>query len=160
MSCQKLLKALPAFVMLFLPLFSLAQDKVISGKVTDASGAGVAGVNVVVKGTSTGTQTGQDGAYRLTVPASANVLEFSSVGYATQEVNIDNRTSVDVKMDINSASLGEVVVIAYGTRRKSDLTGSVTSVTSKDFQKGNIASSEQLLQGKGAGLQVTTGGGS
>lgn len=160
MSCKKLLKALLAFVMLFLSLFSFAQDKVISGKVTDANGAGVAGVNVVVKGTSTGTQTGTDGAYRLSIPASANVLEFSSVGYATQEVTIDNRTTVDVKMDINSASLGEVVVIAYGTRRKSDLTGSVTSITSKDFQKGNIASSEQLLQGKVAGLQITTGGGS
>lgn len=160
MSCKKLLKALPAFVMLFLSLFSSAQDKVISGKVTDANGAGVAGVNVVVKGTSTGTQTGVDGAYRLSVPSSANVLEFSSIGYATQEVSIDNRTTVDVKMDINNASLGEVVVIAYGTRRKSDLTGSVTSITSKDFQKGNIASSEQLLQGKVAGLQITTGGGS
>ncbi|PZR28040.1 MAG: SusC/RagA family protein [Citrobacter freundii] len=160
MSCKKLLKALLAFVMLFLSLFSFAQDKVISGKVTDANGAGVAGVNIVVKGTSTGTQSGTDGTYRLSVPASANVLEFSSVGYGTQEVNIDNRTTIDVKMDINNTSLGEVVVIAYGTRRKSDLTGSVTSITSKDFQKGNIASSEQLLQGKVAGLQVTTGGGS
>lgn len=160
MSCKKLLKAFLASMMLFLSLFSFAQDKVISGKVTDANGAGVAGVNVTVKGTSVGAQTGTDGAYRLSVPGSSNVLEFSSIGYATQEVNIGARSIVDVQMSINNASLGEVVVIAYGTRRRGDLTGSVTSVSSKDFQKGNIASSEQLLQGKVAGLQVTTGGGS
>ncbi|MGN6294205.1 MAG: SusC/RagA family TonB-linked outer membrane protein [Chitinophagaceae bacterium] len=160
MSCKNLLKALLASVMLFLSLFSFAQDKVVSGKVTDAKGAGVAGVNVVAKGSSIGTQTAADGTYRLTVPATINILEFTSIGFATQEVNIDGRSTVDVRMDINTASLGEVVVIAYGTRRKSDLTGSVTSLSSKDFQKGNIASSEQLLQGKVAGLQVTTGGGS
>lgn len=160
MSCKNLLKALLASVMLFLSLFSFAQDKVVSGKVTDANGAGVAGVNVVAKGSSIGTQTAADGTYRLTVPAAINILEFSSIGLATQEVNIEGRSTVDVKMDINTTSLGEVVVIAYGTRRKSDLTGSVTAVSSKDFQKGNIASSEQLLQGKVAGLQITTGGGS
>lgn len=160
MSCKNLLKALLASVMLFLSLFSFAQDKVVSGKVTDANGAGVAGVNVVAKGSSIGTQTAADGTYRLTVPAAINILEFSSIGLATQEVNIEGRSTVDVKMDINTTSLGEVVVIAYGTRRKSDLTGSVTAISSKDFQKGNIASSEQLLQGKVAGLQITTGGGS
>lgn len=67
---------------------------------------------------------------------------------------------MNVSLVVNNAALGEIVVVAYGTRRKTDLTGSVTSVSSKDFQKGNINSPEQLLQGKVAGLQITTGGGS
>jgi TonB-dependent starch-binding outer membrane protein SusC len=159
MSCKKLLKALLASVMLFLSLFSFAQDKVISGKVTDATGAGVAGVNVTAKGSTTGTQTGTDGAYRLSVPAAATELVFSSVGFTTQEVSISGKTTVDVSMVTATASLGEVVVIGYGTAKKKDLTGAVSVISSKDFVKGQITTPEQLIAGKVAGVQITSNGG-
>ncbi|MEO5563111.1 MAG: SusC/RagA family TonB-linked outer membrane protein [Chitinophagaceae bacterium] len=156
-----LLKALFVCTMLFLFQSAYSQDKVVSGKVSDPKdGSPIAGVSVSAKGGNTGTQTGTDGTYKLSVPASVTTLVFSSVGFVSQEVLIDGRSSVNVSLAINNASLGEVVVVAYGTRRRGDLTGSVTSVSSKDFQKGNIGSSEQLLQGKVAGLQITSGGGS
>jgi len=146
---------------LLLSLFSFAQDKVITGKVTDTKdGSALAGVSVSVKGTTIGTQTHPDGTYRISVPGDAAILLFSSVGYATQQIVLGSKTTVDVGLVVSDASLGEIVVVAYGTRRKTDLTGAVTSVSAKDFQKGNINSPEQLLQGKVAGLQITTGGGS
>lgn len=160
MSCKKLLKTFLACCMLLFSFVSFSQDRVISGKVTDSKdGSALAGVTVTVKGATTGTQTGIDGAYRLNVNASATTLVFSSVGFAPVEIDITGRTSVDAVLTASAASLGEVVVVAYGTRRKTDLTGSVTSVSSKDFQKGFIPSTEQLLQGKVAGLQITSGGG-
>lgn len=147
--------------MLFLSLFSYSQNKVVSGKVTDSKdGSALAGVSVTPRGGTTGTQTGPDGSFQISVGGPVTTLVFSSVGYNTQEVNIAGKASVSVLMAASTTSLGEIVVIAYGTRRKGDLTGSVTSVSAKDFQKGNINSAEQLLQGKVAGLQITTGGGS
>jgi len=136
-----------------------AQERLVTGKVTDTSGAGLANVSVTVKGVRNGTQTGTDGTFSIRVPASASDLVITSVGFARREVAIGNGT-VNVSLLASNASLNEVVVVAYGTRRRGDLTGSVTAVTAKDFQKGVITSSEQLLQGKVAGLQVTSGGGS
>jgi iron complex outermembrane receptor protein len=139
---------------------AFAQSNVISGKVTDSKdGSALSGVTVLAKGTNIGTQTGVDGAFRLSAPAGTNTLVISYVGYATQEVAV-GQGPVAVTLVQTSASLNDVVVVAYGTRKKGDLTGAVTSISAKDFQKGNIASPEQLLQGKVAGLEVTTGGGS
>lgn len=135
-------------------------QKVITGKVNDANGSPLRGASVTVKGGRTGTQTGPDGSFSLSVDKAVTTLVVSSVGFATQEISIDGKTSVEVSMVVTNTSLGEVVVVTYGTRRRGDLTGAVTSVSAKDFQKGNIASSEQLLQGKVAGLQITSGGGS
>lgn len=159
MSCKNLPKALLASVMLFLSLFSFAQDKVVSGKVTDASGAGVAGVNVTAKGSTTGTQTNPDGTYRITVPAGVNTLVFSSIGFTTQELDITGKTMLDVSLATASTSLGEVVVIGYGTAKKKDLTGAVSVISSKDFVKGQITTPEQLIAGKVAGVQITSNGG-
>ncbi|MFT3677856.1 MAG: SusC/RagA family TonB-linked outer membrane protein [Chitinophagaceae bacterium] len=161
MSCNNLQKALMAFSMLFLSLVSISQDRVITGKVTDSKdGSALSGVSVSVKGTTTGTQTDVNGEYRISVSSSATTLIFSSIGYNSQELSIEGKTQINVNLEVNNAALGEVVVIAYGTRKRGDLTGAVTSVSAKDFQKGNIPSSEQLLQGKVAGLQITSGGGS
>jgi len=161
MSCNNLQKALMAFSMLFLSLVSISQDRVITGKITDSKdGSPLSGVSVSVKGTTTGTQTDVNGEYRISVSSSATTLIFSSIGYNSQELSIEGKTQINVNLEINNAALGEVVVIAYGTRKRGDLTGAVTSVSAKDFQKGNIPSSEQLLQGKVAGLQITSGGGS
>jgi TonB-linked SusC/RagA family outer membrane protein len=153
------------FMMLVLPLVFLslpvlAQDKVVTGKVTDLKdGQPVAGASILVKGTSIGTQTKTDGSFSLNVPATATTIVVSYVGYATQELLIGN-APLNVSLVQGGSALNDVVVVAYGTRKKGDLTGSVTAVTSKDFQKGVNNSAEQLLQGKVAGLQVTSGGGS
>ncbi|MEJ7682563.1 MAG: TonB-dependent receptor plug domain-containing protein [Segetibacter sp.] len=137
----------------------LAQDRQVTGRITDSSGAPVANASVVVKGARNGTQTGTDGAFSIRVPSAASTLVITSVGFTRREVAISN-SPVNVTLQTANASLNEVVVVAYGTRRRGDLTGSVTAVTAKDFQKGVITSSEQLLQGKVAGLQITPGGGS
>lgn len=148
-----------AFLCLLGSLSALAQN-VISGNVTDSkTGIGVSNVTVTVKGTRVSAQTSSDGSFRISAPANASKLIFSSIGYASQEASISGGT-VNISFVQTDQKLDEIVVVAYGTRKKTDLTGSVTSVTTKDFQKGNINSSEQLLQGKVAGLEVTTGGGS
>lgn len=151
---------------IFLVLFScmlciaaMAQNAV-TGKVTDAKdGAPVSGVTVSVKGTTAATQTAADGTFKINVAANATLV-FTYVGYTTQQVAVAGKTVIDVSFVQANQQLNEVVVVAYGSRRRGDLTGAVTAVSSKDFQKGNIASSEQLLVGKVPGLEVTTGGGS
>lgn len=148
---------------LVLPLLLLtgqvyAQERTITGKVTDAAGTPLANASVVVKGGVSGTATKADGTFSLRVPNSAGTLVVSSVGFGTREIAITGE-NVEIVLSAAQATMNEIVVVAYGTRRKSDLTGSVTSISTKDFQKGEIASAEQLLQGKVAGLQITTGGG-
>lgn len=158
---QKIPKILAvAFLYMLFALPAWAQN-VITGNVNDSkTGAGVPNVTVTVKGTRVSTQTDANGAFRINAPANASTLVFTSVGYALQETSIAGKTSVSIQLVQTDTKLDEVVVVAYGTRKKTDLTGAVTQVSAKDFQKGNIASSEQLLQGKVAGLEVTTGGGS
>jgi iron complex outermembrane receptor protein len=152
------------FMAFVLPLlfvaFANAQDKVVTGKVTDSKdGTPLVGVTVMVKGTTRGAQTGTDGSFRLSVPANATTLVITSLGYTTQEVAIGSGT-VNVSLVAGAgATLNEVVVIGYGTQRKKDLTGSVVSVSEKDFQQGVISSPEQLIAGKVAGVQVTTNSG-
>ncbi len=159
MSLSKLSRAFSLIVLALAVQVSFAQDRVITGKVSDASGAPLSGASVVAKGSTQGTQTDAAGQFRLSVSASVNALLISSVGFETREVAIQG-TTLNVALAAASASMEDVVVVAYGTRRKTDLTGSVVAVGAKDFQKGNINSAEQLLVGKVAGLSVTTGGGS
>jgi len=136
-----------------------AQDRVITGRVTDANGTPVSGASVVAKGSSRGVITNEAGRFSISVAPSVTTLVVSSTGFTGLDVAIAGKSDVAVTLTGSTANLGEVVVVAYGTRRKSDLTGSVTSVGPKEFQKGNINSAEQLLVGKVAGLSVTTGGG-
>ncbi|MBG9376472.1 SusC/RagA family TonB-linked outer membrane protein [Panacibacter sp. DH6] len=139
---------------------ALAQEKTVTGKVTDLKdGSPVAGASVLVKGTNTGTQTKEDGSFSLNVPASATTIVISHIGFAPQELLIGS-APMKISLVAANSSLNDIVVVAYGTRKKGDLTGAVTAVTTKDFQKGVNNSSEQLLQGKVAGLQITSGGGS
>lgn len=159
MNCRKLLQkiAMPLFFVL-LTVAAMAQTQV-TGRITDANGAGLAGVTVTVKGTTTATATNENGEYRITVPANGRTLVFSSVGFGTREENISGRSAINTSLQAAGQNLNEVVVVAYGTRRRGDLTSSVTQVTSKDFQKGFQPSAEQLIQGKVAGVQMTNGGG-
>lgn len=149
----------PTLVGLFACLFAFAaqaQNKTITGKVTDSKdGSPMVGVSVVARGTTTGTQTGTDGTFRLSVPNSTTTLVISSVGFADQQVNVSNQTNVNVSLLATNDQLGEVVVIGYGTARKRDLTGAVASVQAKNFNQGQIVAPDQLLQSKVAGLEVT-----
>jgi TonB-dependent starch-binding outer membrane protein SusC len=156
MTQKRLLPAL--LVTLLLALQTFAQQKTISGRVTDNTGAPVPGVTVAVKGTNLATQTANDGTYRLSVPENANTLVFSAVGYGNIEGAITGST-VDIALQATSANLNEVVVVGYGTARKRDLTGSVASVKAKDFNQGVFASPDNLIQGKVAGVQVLNNSG-
>ncbi|RYY98883.1 MAG: SusC/RagA family TonB-linked outer membrane protein [Chitinophagaceae bacterium] len=159
MNCRNFIRklALPVLLVLF-HVAAFAQTQV-TGRVTDPGGAGLAGVTVTVKGQSAATSTNENGQYTLTVPANATTLVFSSVGFGTREETLNGRSSINLNLAPTAGNLNEVVVVAYGTRRRGDLTASVTQVTAKDFQKGFIPSSEQLLQGKVAGVQITSGSG-
>ncbi|HET9431203.1 MAG TPA: carboxypeptidase-like regulatory domain-containing protein, partial [Chitinophagaceae bacterium] len=115
MSCRKLLMApVLCTVLMLLSLISFSQGKVITGKVTDAKdGSGIGGATVMVKGTTNATQSKLDGTFTLDVTSGGNTLVFSAIGYTTQEISIEGKSTVDVSMGINTASLGEVVVIGY-----------------------------------------------
>jgi TonB-linked SusC/RagA family outer membrane protein len=137
---------------------AIAQDRVVTGRVTDTTGTAVANASVVVKGGKTGTQTAADGAFSLRVPNNATSLTISYVGFAAQDVAIGSG-NLSVRLSPTGSALNEVVVIGYGTQRRRDVTGSVATVTSKDFVKGPITSPEQLIAGKVAGVQITPNSG-
>lgn len=135
-----------------------AQIIEIKGTVFDSQKEVLPGASVLIKGTSTGTITDADGKYSIKVPNSKAILLFSFVGYAPQEVVVGNRNIIDVIFQDNAVLLKDVVVIGYGSVKKKDLTGSITSVGEKDLQKGEI-SPDRMIMGKVAGVQVTPNGG-
>ena len=146
---------LGAFACLF-AIFSHAQTKTVTGKVTDSKdGSPLSGASVVAKGTSTGTQTGADGSFKLTVPSTVKTLVISFAGFGNVEVNISATNTANAKLTSTADALTDVVVIGYGSRKTKDVTGSVARVTEKDFNKGQIASPDQLLQGRTPGVLVT-----
>ncbi len=151
-------KSAAMLMLLVCASLSLLAQNMIKGTVINSQGIGIQGVTVTVKGTRISAQTDASGAYTISAPTATPVLIFTSIGFTTQVLPSASATTV-ILLE-SSKQLEDIVVVAYGTKNKSDLTGSVTAVTEKDFQKGNINSSEQLLQGKVAGLEVTTGGGS
>lgn len=129
--------------------------KIISGKVSDEKGDGIPGVSVVMKGTNKGITTDIEGVYRLDVPNESTILVYSYVGYLTQEITVGNRSTIDVKLVPDDKALDEVVVIGYGEQKKSDLTGAVASVQSKDIIRANPVLASKALQGQVAGATVT-----
>jgi TonB-linked SusC/RagA family outer membrane protein len=132
----------------------------IKGRVTDQGDkSGLPGVNVLLKGTTNGTTTDANGAYTLSAPEATGTLVFSYIGYTTEEVPINNRTTIDVAMVADIKSLSEVVVVGYGTQRKSQLTGAISSVSSKEISELPIANAQQALQGRAPGIDVMSEGG-
>lgn len=115
-------------------------------------------MTVLIKGATRGTNTDADGHYQLAVANEQAVLVYSFVGYLTQEVTISGRSAIDVRLTADTKSLTEVVVVGYGTVRKKDLTGSVTTVSAKDFVQGQVTDPEQLVTGKIVGVQITSNG--
>lgn len=145
---------------LLLPVTAYAQtQRTVTGTVYDETGEPLIGVSVKVTGETTGVSTDIDGHYSIKVPAAAKQLTFSYVGYenVTKDITSD---VIDVNMTPDSRALEEVVVIGYGVRKKEDLTGSISTVSEKDFNKGMITSPEELINGKVAGVQITSAGGS
>lgn len=160
MSMKRLLQVICFPILLCMAVPSFAQDRVVTGKVTNSKdGTPVIGASVQPKGSSTGTSTGSDGSFRLSVPSGINTLLVSSVEFETMEVDITGKSSVDVSLKSTAGGLSEVVVIGYGTARKSDLTGAVASVKPKDFNQGIQIAPDQLIQGKVAGVQVINNSG-
>ena len=156
---KKLFKS-TLMLLLMLPMSFLAQQTV-SGTVSEsATGLPIPGVNILVKGTTNGTSTDFDGNYTISNVNQGDVLVFSFLGFAAREIPYAGQTNLNVQLDESDAALEEVVVIGYGTVKKSDATGSVTSVTPKEFNKGAVVAADQLIQGKVAGIQVINGGGS
>ena len=147
--------------MLFLAsllLAGMANAQTVSGTVSEPNGP-LPGANVLVKGTTNGTTTDFDGNYTLNNVPSNATLVFSYVGFAQQEVAVNGRSRVNITLQEDAAALEEVVVIGYGTTTVRDATGSVSSVTSEDFNGGVISSPEQLIQGKTAGVQISQSSG-
>ncbi|MBN8837513.1 MAG: TonB-dependent receptor [Sphingobacteriia bacterium] len=145
--------------LLFLSVQVMAQDKVITGRVTDTKdGSPLSGASVLVKGTKIGTVTAADGSFSLKIPANTTKLVIMSLGYAQKEIDAD-APSFQIGLIATNTSLNEVVVIGYGTAKKRDLTGSVVQLTEKDFNKGVTGTPEQLIAGKVAGVQVTSNSG-
>lgn len=156
----RLLSCLAVLLALTVSSHLHAQTKNVSGTVTDArDGTPLAGVSVIPKGAARGTTTGPDGVFHLNVDVKPAALIISAVGYSQQEVAV-GEASLNVKLVAGSStSLGEVVVIGYGSVKKKDVTGSVSTVTVKDFQQGSITSPEQLIAGKVAGVTITSNSG-
>src|SRR5450631_1100839 len=160
MTMKRLLKRIAVlFLCVSLTQLAFSQTKVITGKITDANGAAVQGASVTVKGAKGGTTTDANGAFSLTMPATAKSLIVSSVGFNQQEVTIGDQTALNVALASASQSLNDVVVIGYGTVKRKDATGSLTTVSAKEFNQGVITSPDQLLSNKVSGLEVTTNSG-
>ncbi|NEW84090.1 MAG: TonB-dependent receptor [Mariniphaga sp.] len=151
-------KMLISLVLLLAMVTSMAfaQQKTITGKVIDETGATVPGVSVMVKGTTVGTVTDIDGKYSLSVPAKGEVLNFGFVGMISQDVQIGQRTSIDVTMKTEVVGVDEVVVVGYGTRKKEEITGSISTISDKQLKTSTAPSVVSRMQGQVSGITVTS----
>jgi TonB-dependent SusC/RagA subfamily outer membrane receptor len=138
---------------------TMQQQKSVSGRVTDTSGASLPGVSVVVKGTTNGTITDGNGNYSLSNVPENGVMQFSFVGMKGQEISVGNKTTINVTMAEDAIGIEEVVAIGYGTMKKSDLTGSVVSVKSDQLVSFPVSGAVQALQGRAAGVQISSNNG-
>jgi TonB-linked SusC/RagA family outer membrane protein len=151
-------KSLLFFLCLFSLSYAFAQDITVRGKVTDAQNSEtLIGVSILVKGTTIGTQTDMNGDYSISAPT-GGTLVFSYLGFISQEIAINGRTTINVPLAVSAQSLEQVVVVGYGTQRKRDLTGSITSVKGTDIEKSPNTNPVASLQGKVAGLTVVNSG--
>ena len=149
------------------PVASVAPlaDGVVSGRVVDAKSAPLPGVTVILEGTTLGATTNEEGVFSIpNVPTGQHTLVYSSVGFTTARVSVTVLDGKPVQAPLttlgeNAQALSEAVVVGYGTQRRQDVTGSITTIDSKQFVKGQVTNPEQLVQGKVAGVQITTAGG-
>jgi len=151
--------------LIFLTLFiffghvaSAQGDLQVQGTILDSTGEPLPGANIVIKGTSNGTVSDLDGKYTLNVPAGA-ILVFSFVGFASQEIPVNNQTEINLTLGDDMSDLDEFVVVGYGMQRKSDLTGSISSLDSEEINRLPVSNVTQALQGRVSGVQVTSNSG-
>ncbi|HTD40416.1 MAG TPA: carboxypeptidase-like regulatory domain-containing protein, partial [Mucilaginibacter sp.] len=157
---MKRIFTISGFVLLcsFFFTYAYAQNVTLKGKVTDATtGESLIGVSVLVKGTTTGTQTDASGAFSLSVPPNAT-LQITYIGYAEQQVNVGTAATISIKLLPAASQLQQVIVIGYGTQRKVDNTGSVASVKGSDVAKEASQNALASLQGKVAGVNIINSG--
>ncbi|WP_297335000.1 TonB-dependent receptor [Algoriphagus sp.] len=136
---------------------AFAQSNRVNGTVVDETGTPIPGVSVLLQGTTRGTTTDLDGKYSLEA-SSSEVLIFSFIGYTTVEETVGNRSIIDIQLNPDLSELEEVVVVGYGTQKKSQLTGAISSVGTKEIQELPITDARQALQGRAAGVDVTQAG--
>ncbi len=155
---QLLSKVLFSIIMVLMGVQVFAQDRLVTGKVSSSDDAsGIPGASVSIKGTSKGTTTDADGNFKISV-SSSSVLVFSSVGFNSQDVSVGNKTQINVSLSTDNKSLSEVVVVGYGTQKKSQMTGAISSVTSKQITEMPITNLGQAMQGRVAGVDVAQSG--
>ena len=137
--------------------YSFSQNNFkVTGKVTDEAGRPVPGATVQIKGTALATATIADGSYSLTAPSSTSRLVITSVGFAEQEIAIDNKSIVNISIVNSTSALEDVVVIGYATVKKKDVTGSVAGINQKDIRSRPVDNALQAMQGKVAGVDITS----
>ncbi|MEQ9441401.1 MAG: TonB-dependent receptor [Cyclobacteriaceae bacterium] len=136
-----------------------AQQKTISGTITDLeNGETLPGVNILIQGTTSGTVTNMDGVFQISVPGNDAVLEFTSIGYVSEEITVGNQTTINLAMSPDIQSLSEVVVTGYSSQRKADITGAIAVVEPEQMNQITAASFIQKLDGRASGVTVNTGG--
>src|SRR5882762_1140240 len=133
-----------------------AQERTVTGRVTSVEdGSTLPGVNVVIKGTTNGTSTDANGTFSLAVPE-GSTLVFTFIGLETKEVEVGNRSVVDIALPMDISQLSEVVVVGYGTQSRKDITGSISSIKGSEVAMNPVQSFDQALQGRAAGVNITT----
>lgn len=130
------------------------QDFTVTGTVQDQSGQPLPGANILEKGTTNGTQTDFDGNFEITISNADAILSVSYIGFSSKEIAVNGQNSITVSLEESAAALDEIVVVGYGTQKKSDLTGSVSSLKSEDLNPGANASVDQMMLGRAAGVQI------
>jgi TonB-linked SusC/RagA family outer membrane protein len=147
------------FLLLLLPLqFLVAQSGSLKGTVSDANKEGLIGVTVSIKGTTVGTVTDENGNYSITIGSGNDILVFSYVGFISQEITAGSQTVVNVTLAEDVQNLSEVVVVGYGTQKKSQLAGAISSVSAEDILSLPVTNARQALQGRAAGVDVVQAG--
>ena len=160
MNVKLLMRCCYASLLLACSYTSFAQEKRITGKVLDAqTQQPLQGVTINVKGTNTTVVSNSDGSFSIVAPSSTSTLVVSYVGFNAQEIKVGDQTSLNVVMATNNSPLDDIVVVGYGTQRKRDVTGAMTSLRPEDLNKGVVLTPQQMLQGRAAGVNVTANSG-
>ena len=142
--------------LIFCSLQIFAQERTITGTILDAStGEPMPGVNIMIEGTTVGTISDIDGGYSIKVPDASAVLVFSFISYEPQSIVVEDKTVIDVSLEVSAEELDELIVVGYGTMKKSDVTGSIVSINDKDFKQVKTTNVIESLQGKAAGVDIT-----
>jgi TonB-linked SusC/RagA family outer membrane protein len=159
MLSRKILTRVLIFCIFITTASAIAQNRTVTGKITSPDGNPLLGVNIIQKGTSNGVVSDFDGNYQIRLVPGNETLIYSFIGYVKVEQKVSAESVVDVTMQTDDESLDEVVVVGYGSTKKSDITGAVSSVSSKDLEKAVYNNIDELLQGRSAGVQVTSSSG-